>query len=240
MTGSMPEDPFLVNLQKVAQAVSELSESSIHISDNLTTALTHSSFTQEHSNVECNEKLEFLGDSVLGLIVVEYIYSNFPFFKEGDLAKLKSQVVATSNLANAAKHLPIASSIRLGVGESDNGGSLKESILGDSVEALIGALYLDVGLERTKIFVLNLLINSINEASQNPGGNDAKSLLQVYLAKKGAGLPTYEHTFSGPDHQREFEATLYIDGTLISKGTGKSKKQAEQKAAEIALNTFNA
>lgn len=203
--------------------------------DHLVQALTHRSYCAEHDDTNSNERLEFLGDSVLGLVVTDNIYKNYPDLREGELAKLRASVVNTEALASIAIKLDLGSYIFLGKGEDQSGGRTKRSILADSVEALIGAIYIDSGWQEAAKVVLNLTIDSIEKAATKPGRRDYKTRLQELSARLNLGSPTYILVGSGPDHDKKFVATTVIDGVEKGSGEGTSKKRAEQMAAQ---NTY--
>lgn len=200
----------------------------------LSHALAHRSYVAENAGVESNERLEFLGDSVLGLVVTGYIFENYPKLPEGKLAKLRASVVNTESLALIAENLNVGEHLLLGKGEDQSGGRQKASILADTVEALIGSVYTDAGWERAQEVVLGLTVQSIEAAALEPGGADYKTKLQELAATKGLPSPRYELTGHGPDHDRSFVAKILIGTELYGEGAGSSKKRAEQDAAETA------
>ena len=204
----------------------------------LVQALTHRSYCAEHDEVSSNERLEFLGDSVLGLVVTSNIFENYPNLAEGQLAKLRASVVNTVALSEIAVHLNLGQYLRLGKGEDQSGGRLKQSILADSVEAVIGAVYIDSDWHRVSVIVLNLTKNSIISASEEPGGRDYKTQLQEISARLNLGAPAYVLEGSGPDHNKVFSATVLIDGDVKGIGEGTSKKRAEQVAARAAYESL--
>ena len=198
----------------------------------LTHALTHRSFAYENGQVPNNERLEFLGDSVLGLVVTDALFTTHPDLPEGQLAKLRSAVVSAKALAVVARTLGIGEHVRLGRGEEATGGRDKASILSDTVEALIGATYLCHGLEHTRAVVERLVGPLMAQAANLGAGLDWKTSLQELAAERGLGAPTYVVTGTGPDHARTFTATVVLDGEEHGRGVGSSKKVAEQNAAE--------
>ena len=202
-------------------------------------ALTHRSFCAEHENTRSNERLEFLGDSVLGLVVTDYIYSNYPNLAEGKLAKLRASVVNTSTLAELAAQHGVGSHLRLGRGEDQSGGRRKESILADACEALIGAIYLDAGFQVATETVMSIVLPAVLEEADFPGSKDYKTQLQELTARQAMGTPVYEIDESGPDHDKTFVATTLVDGTVLGQGVGTSKKRAEQVAAQTAHEAVN-
>ena len=197
-------------------------------------ALVHRSFSYENGGVPTNERLEFLGDAVLGLVVTDALYRVQPERPEGDLAKLRASVVNMKALAGVARTLGVGDHVRLGRGEETTGGRDKDSILADTLEALIGAAYLSVGIEQASEFV-HRLVDPLLVASANLGaGLDWKTSLQEFTAANGLGVPSYEIEDDGPDHAKVFTATAVIGGEHVGRGSGRSKKAAEQEAAEQA------
>ena len=197
-------------------------------------ALAHRSYVHETGG-ESNERLEFLGDSVLSLVISEYIYKNFPHKSEGDLSKWRAYLVSSHSLAGIAKRIELGNYLLLGVGEDKSGGRERRSLLADAMEALIAAIYLEYGWERVKEFIINLwepLIAQMNKYNQPI---DSKTLLQETLQSKGSA-PKYKLlSAKGPDHNRVYSVAVYDEDRLLGKGSGKSKKEAEQEAAEKAL-----
>src|SRR3954449_13623166 len=202
-------------------------------------AVTHRSFAYENGGLPTNERLEFLGDSVLGLVVTEELFRRHPDLPEGQLAKLRAAVVNSRALAEVARTLGIGRFMRLGRGEEASGGRDKSSILADAVEALIGAYYLDRGVEPARELVLRLFAGLLDEAAQLGAGLDWKTSLQELAAGRSLGVPEYDVTESGPDHAKSFEATAVVNGRRIGTGQGRSKKEAEQHAAERAWHELS-
>lgn len=205
-------------------------------------ALTHSSYVNEIDYVEAedNEKLEFLGDALLGFVISDLLYSNYPHFREGDLAKLKSYVVSESFLAELAKELSLGDYLLLGKGEKSSGGREKNSLLANSFEALVAAIYLDGGVEKAREFIHNRFNDKIQKLVEEHQILDHKSLLQEYTQMVFNCIPSYHLiSKSGPDHDKTFEIQLSIDGKVFSIGRGKSKKEAEQMAAKQTLMKLN-
>ncbi|WP_182357431.1 ribonuclease III [Tomitella gaofuii] len=205
----------------------------------LTLALTHRSFAHEHGGLPTNERLEFLGDSVLGVVVTEHLYRSFPERPEGELAKLRASIVNMNALAEVARGLGpggLGRYVRLGKGEELTGGRDKSSILADGMESLIGAVYLQHGLETAREMVLRLFAGLIERAPRLGAGLDWKTSLQELTAVKDLGVPRYEIEGTGPDHQREFTATVVVAERAFGVGVGSTKKVAEQKAAAEAWN----
>ncbi len=209
----------------------------------LTLALTHRSYAHEHGGLPTNERLEFLGDSVLGVVITEHLYRSFPDRPEGELAKLRASVVNMNALAEVARGLGpggLGRYVRLGKGEELTGGRDKSSILADGMESLIGALYLDHGLEPTREVILRLFADLLTRAPQLGAGLDWKTSLQELTAEKGLGVPRYDIEGTGPDHERVFTATVVVSERPFGTGTGRTKKFAEQQAAAQAWNAITA
>ncbi|MDP9143157.1 MAG: ribonuclease III [Actinomycetota bacterium] len=204
----------------------------------LALALTHRSVSSEDSTRANNERLEFLGDAVLQLVVTDYLYSSLPDLAEGKLAKVRAAVVSRPALADVARGMGLGQHVELTPSEERTGGREKDSIIADSMEALIGAVYLDGGLEEASRVVLSLWGDRVDERAKRPGLKDYKTRLQEVLASDGR-LPEYLTEGSGPDHERVFIATVSVDGTQLGRGTGRSKKDAEQGAAEQAIDTLS-
>ncbi len=197
-------------------------------------ALMHRSYAYENGGLPTNERLEFLGDSVLGIVVTERLYRAYPDVTEGQLAKLRAAVVNAQALAEVARTLDLGRYLYLGRGEETTGGRDKVSILADTMEAVLGAIYLHVGLEETRDVIHRLVEPLIQRASELGAGLDWKTSLQEAAAAAGSGVPEYRVSFEGPDHAREFSAEVLVDGEVIGMGEGRSKKAAEQQAAERA------
>jgi ribonuclease-3 len=197
-------------------------------------AFTHRSFAYENSLTETNERLEFLGDSVLGLVVTEELYRRYPDLDESRLSPLRSGIVNMRALADIARGLELGQYMRIGKGEEVTGGRDKNSLLADSLEALIGAIYLSHGFAESQRIV-GLLINETMVSAMDRGaGLDGKTALQELAAARKLTPPEYQITESGPDHDKTFVATAVINGEAIATGEGKSKREAEQIAARIA------
>jgi ribonuclease-3 len=197
-------------------------------------ALTHRSFAYEHGGLPTNERLEFLGDSVLGLVVTDTLYHDHPDLAEGQLAKLRAAVVNMRALAQVGRGLALGTYLRLGKGEEATGGRDKASILADTLEALIGAVYLDRGLSRAAALIHRLFDGVIARAARLGAGLDWKTSLQELTATAGLGVPEYVVAEEGPDHAKTFTAVARVAGVDYGEGTGRSKKEAEQQAAEAA------
>ncbi|GLZ07161.1 ribonuclease 3 [Actinomadura sp. NBRC 104412] len=211
----------------------------VEVSDDLLErALTHRSFAYENGGLPTNERLEFLGDSVLGLVVTDTLYRGHPDLPEGQLAKLRAAVVNMRALAGVARGLGVGDHIRLGRGEEGTGGRDKASILADTLEALIGAVYLDRGLDEAAALVHRLFDALITRSAGLGAGLDWKTSLQELTAVEELGVPEYHVAESGPDHQKTFRAAVRVGGTTYGSGEGRSKKEAEQHAAEAAWNAI--
>lgn len=200
----------------------------------LARALAHRSWCAETPGMPSNERLEFLGDAVLGLVVTDHVFRTYPHLPEGELAKVRATVVSAAALAEVAAELELGEAILLGKGEAQSGGREKPSILADALEAVIGATYLDGGWGAAAELVLDLLGARIAEAALGPGGQDYKTRLQELAARRFDGLPAYEVDDEGPDHAKRFVATVRVAGSRRGRGEGRSKKQAEQAAARDA------
>ena len=207
--------------------------------DLLTLALTHRSYAYEHGGLPTNERLEFLGDSVLGVIVTEYLYRSYPDHAEGQLAKLRASVVSAVSLAMVARKLNIGPMIKLGKGEISTGGSDKGSILADTTEALIGAVFLSGGREAAERLVHDIFDPLVDHAATLGAGLDWKTSLQEVAASLGLGPTVFDIEESGPDHDKRFEAVAVIGARTFPPASGRSKKQAEQGAAKTAFETLD-
>lgn len=202
-------------------------------------ALTHRSFAYESGGLPTYERLEFLGDSVLGLIVTAELYQRYPDLPESRLSPLRSGIVNTVALAEVARTLGLGNHIKIGKGEESSGGRAKASILADSLEALFGALYIDKGFEATKNIILPLISPLIAHALERGAGLDGKTALQELVAEGNMGAPEYVVTDTGPDHDKDFVAEVRVQGKVVGRGTGKSKREAEQIAATMAFTTLS-
>ena len=211
-----------------------LSRLQIELSDDLIDqALTHRSYSYEHGGVGNNERLEFLGDSILGQAVTVMLFTENPDLDEGDLAKRRASLVSTVALAEVARIIGLGPYLRLGRGEELTGGRDKHSILADTVEAIIGATYLDAGGEAATAFVLRLVAPLLDDPARFGAAMDPKTSLQELSAARGRGMPSYHVTDSGPDHDKRFHAAVRLGDSPddVAHGTGSSKKQAEMAAA---------
>jgi ribonuclease-3 len=202
-------------------------------------ALTHRSFAYENGGLPTNERLEFLGDSVLGLVVTERLYRDFPDEQEGQLAKLRAAVVNATALADVARALGLGGYLLLGKGEESTGGHDKSSILADAMEAVIGAMYMSTDLETTRAFIERIFGPLIASSAQLGAGLDWKTSLQERSAELERGVPEYRVTDTGPDHAKEFTAQAVIGGQVLGTGQGRSKKVAEQEAAAETYAALN-
>jgi ribonuclease III len=204
------------------------------VPDLLERALTHRSYAYENGGLPTNERLEFLGDSVLGLIVTDTLFRGYPDLPEGQLAKLRAAVVNMRALAGVARGLQLGSYVLLGKGEEGTGGRDKSSILADTLEAVLGAVYVDCGLAEASALVHRLFDPVIASSARLGAGLDWKTSLQELTAAEILGVPEYHVEESGPDHQKSFRAWVRIGGRTYGEGEGRSKKEAEQQAAEAA------
>ena len=208
----------------------------------LKNALTHTSYINEHKHLPhgSNERMEFLGDSVLGLSVSEFLYKNYKKRSEGELSKIRASVVCEDSLAKLASSLHLGEYLLMGKGESLSGGSLKPSLTSDAMESVIAAIYLDSGFDTVKKMVLDWLKDDIIEAAEHRGREtDYKSVLQEYCQSRGY-VPVYTMTGeSGPDHNKTFETKVEIAGGKSAEGSGSNKKKAQQMAAKAMLNVLN-
>jgi ribonuclease-3 len=203
-------------------------------------ALTHRSFAYENGGLPNNERLEFLGDSVLGLVVTDNLYAVHPNLPEGQLAKLRAAVVNMRALADVARTLGLGDYLRLGRGEESTGGRDKASILADTMEAVIGTVYLSAGLPAASALVHHLLDPLMAATATMGAGLDWKTSLQELAAAESLGVPEYHVDEEGPDHEKTFHAKALVGATAYGQGTGRSKKEAEQRAAEEAWTTLSA
>lgn len=197
-------------------------------------ALTHRSYAYEHGGLPHNERLEFLGDSVLGIVVTETLYRTYPNLPEGQLAKLRAAVVNARALADVARTLELGEFLLLGRGEESTGGRDKSSILADAMEAVIGATYLSGGASSAGVLVHRHFDPLIEQAAALGAGLDWKTSLQEVAANGQFGLPEYLVSDSGPDHEKQFHARVRVGGEILGEGRGRSKKVAEQQAAQGA------
>lgn len=213
----------------------QFAELGVHVDAQLfELSCTHRSYAYENGGIPSNERLEFLGDAVLQIIVTDHIYRAYPEMAEGDLAKLRASVVSTHALAEVARELEIGDHIRLGKGEIATGGSDKSSILADTCEAIIGAIHLSAGLEAATRFIHAVLDDRIAAYQEGREHSDYKTALQELTARLGSGKPSYQVVGTGPDHERVFTATVTVGDRQLGTGEAPSKKLAEQRAARAA------
>ena len=198
-------------------------------------SLTHRSYAYENNLTETNERLEFLGDSVLGVVITAELFNKFPNAPEGELAKLRAAIVNSRALASVARAIGLGEFILLGKGEEASGGKDKSSILADAVEAILGAIYLEHGLQPTTEVILRLFSPIIDNANSIEATLDWKTSLSEVITSKDLAEPEYQISESGPDHDKSFQAVITILGKVVSTGEGKSKKTAEQNAAKSAF-----
>jgi len=206
----------------------------------LNQALTHRSFAYENGGLPTNERLEFLGDAVLGLVVTENLYVMFPEEQEGQLAKLRAAVVNAQALAEVARTLDVGSYLKLGKGEESTGGRDKSSILADALEAIIGAIFIANGLSSARGFIESMFNPLIMASAGMGAGLDWKTSLQEVSALLDLGVPVYRSTHEGPDHEKVFTAEVVAGGSVMGTGVGRSKKVAEQEAAAEAYSVLKA
>jgi len=206
----------------------------------LANALTHSSYANEHHTAKLlsNERLEFLGDSVLGMVVADYLYRNFPTLPEGDLTRMRANLVCEGNLVVVAQMWDLGSYLKLGRGEESCGGRERPSIQADAVEAVLAAVYLDSGIAQARRIIQRFILDNIAQMSQ--AGRDFKTALQELVQKKSGQVLTY-HLIgqSGPDHAKTFEMEVRLNDKPVGSGKGRSKKDAEQTAARAALERLS-
>lgn len=226
----------MLNIKKLSKktSISFKNEEIIH------NAFIHRSYLNESKTfLNSNERLEFLGDSILSLLVSEYLYKEYPDFSEGELTNLRSSVVKTTTLATISKSLDLGSYLYLSRGEEDGGGRDNPSILADTFEAFLGAIYLDLGIQSAKQLLESFLFPLLSKILIDKTYKDAKSEFQELVQEKTKISPLYKVISQiGPDHAKEFTVGVYVENTLFGKGTGKSKQIAEMKAAEAALEKW--
>lgn len=207
----------------------------------LNRALTHRSYINENSDVlEDNERLEFLGDAVLDFLVGAWLYKRFPEMQEGELTRLRSALVRTEQLAEFARAIELGHLIHLGKGEEESGGRNKEALLCGTFEALIGALYLDKGIDSVSRFIDPMLENAVAIILSSKKDKDPKSLLQEWVQAQGSEPPEYITILEkGPDHQKEFDVEVIVGGQIVGRGTGRSKQIAAKNAAISAIKNLD-
>jgi ribonuclease-3 len=198
-------------------------------------ALTHRSFAYENGRIPNNERLEFLGDAILGFLVTAYIHDHFTDLQEGELTKLKNAVVSATALAEAANKIELGKYLRLGKGEEQTGGREKPNLLADAFEAVLGAVYVSKGIELAKKMVDTLIIPMLSDPDSLRENADPKTTLQELLPN----LPRYETSFEGPDHDRVFHSSVFIEEKEVARASGRSRKQSETNAAIAALEILN-
>ncbi len=210
--------------------------------------LTHKSYANEKNtapglpnyHVKDNERLEFLGDSVIEMLVTQYIVNSFPSYREGELSKIRGYVVSRAVLAGLAEELDLGSYLFLAKGEEKSGGRSKPSILANSFEALVGGIFLDGDIEAARVFLLGRISEKIEFVAENKSFNNSKSALQEYTQAKLSCMPKYIVSCkSGPEHEKLFEVTLEVNKEVLGRGVGKTRKDAEQMAAKLAIERLN-
>jgi len=203
-------------------------------------ALTHRSYAYEQGGLPTNERLEFLGDAVLGIVVTEALYKEFPDQPEGDLAKMRAALVNMTVLADVAREIGLGDQVLLGRGEEMTGGRNKSSILADTLEAVFGAIYLDRGMRIARQVIRGLFLPRIRGQVEGGIVHDYKTALQELAAAQLSTLPEYSLSESGPDHAKRFQAVVLLSGRSYGTGAGRSKKEAEQAAARVAVERLRA
>ncbi len=207
----------------------------------LENALTHSSYANEHhaGHAQCNERLEFLGDSVLGMVVADYLFRSFDKMPEGDLTRIRASLVCEDNLVLVARAWKLGDYLKLGKGEAMCGGRERPSIQADAVEAVLAAVYLDGGIAQARKIIHHFILSDLSHLDQV--GRDFKTSLQELIQRKSGQVLTYHLVGqSGPDHAKVFQMEVHLNGTCIGQGEGRSKKDAEQAAAKAALSKLQA
>lgn len=209
--------------------------------NNLKEAITHRSFANEHRNnqMKDNERLEFLGDAILDLIISKYLFDKYPVMPEGDLSKVRASIVCEGSLAKTARHMDLGAFILLGKGEEMTGGRTRNSILADAFEAVTGAIFVDGAFEDVVQFLQTTLIENVDNLSVDDLYTDYKTILQENIQKESMQPLHYEVVDEkGPDHDKDFYVAVYHGEVCLGKGVGKSKKEAEQQAAKTALKAL--
>jgi ribonuclease-3 len=204
-----------------------------------TTSLTHRSYAFEYGRTVTNERLEFLGDAVLGLVVTDMAYIAYPELPEGSLAKLRAAIVNMTALADVARGLDLGRHVLLGKGEEQSGGRDKSSILADALESVFGAIYLDLGLDTARGVIETLFRPRMEAYVRGEGERDYKTILQELASQALRTMPDYRIEERGPDHEKEFTATVFLGGEPFGTGIGRSKKEAEQQAAREAFGRMS-
>ena len=198
-------------------------------------AMTHRSYSYEHGNIPNNERLEFLGDSVLGFVVTSHIYETLTNLPEGEMTKVKNAVVSARALAVVAAELSLGEYLLLGKGELATDGRNKPNLLADAFEAILGAAYMSNGFDAARALVEKFVFPLLDNPDEIRANSDPKTTLQERIQALGRGTPNYKTRFEGPDHNRDYFSTLYVNGEEISHGEGRTKKNAETAAAVTAL-----
>lgn len=199
-------------------------------------AVTHRSFAFEQPvPIEHNERLEFLGDAILEAVVTDLIFTSYPDLAEGEMARLRASVVNTQALADAARAVGLGDHIKLGKGEEASGGRNKDSLLADTFEAIIGAVYADQGMPAVRNALIPIFRERLTRSIESGDRYDAKTALQEIVVRDTGGVPAYRVAAMGPDHDKRFTADVYVDDNLMGSGSGRSKKEAEYNAAREAL-----
>lgn len=206
--------------------------------DYILEALTHSSFSNENRNYKFNERMEFLGDSILGMVVSDYIFNREQNVAEGELTKIRANVVCEESLSIVAKNIELGRYILLGKGEKISGGRNRDSILADAMEAIIAAIYLDGGIEEARNFVMKMLGDRIDETIEGNIFRDYKTSLQEVVQRQNNAINYKLIDAKGPDHNKKFIVEALLNGKAVGVGEGKSKKEAEKEAAKNALVTL--
>lgn len=201
-------------------------------------ALTHRSYSYENGNSPNNERLEFLGDSVLGFVVTAHIHDLLVELPEGELTKVKNAVVSARALAGVASKLGLGDFLRLGKGEDQTGGRTKLNLLADTFEAILGAVYVSKGLDEARGLVERFVFPLLQDTDALRENSDPKTTLQEKVQERGNSAPVYETSFEGPDHDKDFHAKVLVDAKVIGEGSGKSRKGAETEAAINALSNL--
>lgn len=233
----LPDIVRLVNMNIDIETVEKILDYKYNNKQILTNALTHSSYVNEKVQLENNERLEFLGDAVLELVISHFLYNNQHHLSEGEMTKLRSRVVCTESLAKSAAYINLGNYILMGKGEENTGGRERKSTLANSFEAIIGSIYLDGGYESAKQFILSKLNNNIHDALDGKLVFDYKTKLQEIIQQDPKNEIEYTlESEEGPEHQKSFNINLLLNGQIIGKGSGNSKKEAEQQAAYQGLN----
>ncbi|MBE6971940.1 MAG: ribonuclease III [Ruminococcaceae bacterium] len=208
----------------------------------LQAALYHSSYANEHrgSGIQSNERMEFLGDAVLGMVTADYLFHKHPDLPEGDLTRIRAALVCEESLHEVAQSLGLGAYLKLGRGEESGGGRQRPSILADATESVFAAVYLDGGIEQARTIIHRVLLEREREEVVEERRRDFKTQLQELVQRRSDQVLRYEMTGeSGPDHAKVFEACVSVNGTVVGVGTGRSKKEAEQSAARSALEKLN-